>query len=140
MKRVWNVSDDPRRKDVQPRTLMIFQKSVAPGRYVNVPDARLAKAKKIYQDVEAGLVHIGDQLPEGYLRAKETIHLKVPEGHARAHGPLTSVEVDRAMAPIAEAKPEEKKEESKDDSKSSYGKKSKYSSKKKDEDKVDEDQ
>lgn len=141
MKRVWNVTDDPR-TDIRPCSLMIFQKSVAPGRYVNVPDARLAKAKKIYKDSEAGLVYIGDQLPEGYLRAKETIHLKVPEGHARAHGPLTPIEVERAVASLSpkgfeNPSPKDEPPEEKEDSKSK--KSSKYSFKKKGEDKGDKD-
>jgi hypothetical protein len=119
--KVWNISDDPS-TPVPARTLMVLGKTVLPGRFIYVDDKRLARAHKVRKDVEAGLLFIGPKLPAAYLASKQSkVHLKMPAGHKRAHGPdkvaktLTKAEtkvtktVTKAAAKVEKA--EDKKKE-----------------------------
>lgn len=85
--KVWNISDDPS-TPVPARTLMVLGKTVLPGRFIYVDEKRLTRAHKVKKDVEAGLLFVGAKLPAAYLTSKQSkIHLKMPAGHKRAHGP-----------------------------------------------------
>lgn len=91
--KVWNVSDDPSTA-VPARTIMVLGKAVLPGRFIYVDDKRLARAHKVKKDVEAGLLFVGAKLPASYLASKQSkIHLKMPAGHKRAHGPSKPAKV-----------------------------------------------
>jgi hypothetical protein len=103
--KVWNVSDDPSTA-VPARTIMVLGKTVLPGRFIYVDDKRLARAHKVKKDVEAGLLFVGPKLPAAYLASKQSkIHLKMPAGHKRAHGPDKPAKVVAKPAVKAAAKP-----------------------------------
>jgi len=129
MQKVWNITDGPRYRGAA-RTIMLFGKTVPPGRYVLVPEARLARAHKLVKDIDAGMVHVGD-LPGWYLASKKPPRVPFPIGHSRAHGPAleksptldkevsakVDAAVDKVTTPVVEkAKDPEKLEESKKDS------------------------
>lgn len=85
--KVWNISDDPSTA-VPARTIMVLGKAVMPGRFIYVDDKRLGRAHKVKKDAAEGLLFIGPKLPAAYLASKQSkVHLKVPAGHKRAHGP-----------------------------------------------------
>lgn len=97
--KVWNVSDDPSTA-VPARIVMVLGKAVLPGRFIYVDDRRLARAHKVKKDVEEGLLFIGAKLPSAYLASKQSkIHLKMPAGHKRAHGPDKPVKPTAKQAP-----------------------------------------
>jgi len=106
--KVWNVSDDPS-TEVPARTLMVLGKTVLPGRFIYVDDKRLARAHKVKKDVEAGLLFVGPRLPANYLASKQSkVHLKMPAGHKRAHGPdkvAPKVKAAKPAKPAPEAPP-----------------------------------
>ena len=113
--KVWNVSDDPS-TEVPARTIMVLGRAVLPGRFIYVDDKRLARAHKVKKDVEAGLLFIGAKLPAAYLATKKTkVHLKMPAGHKRAHGPPPKAKKAPKSAPKVEAmykyEPKKKKKE-----------------------------
>lgn len=83
--RVWNISDHPATK-VEARTVTIFGRPCAPGRYVLVSSEQLKNARKIEAEVAAKMLHVGDQPPEDYVRAKSVPRAPFPKGAARAHG------------------------------------------------------
>ena len=80
--RIWNITDDPA-NDHSPRGLMVFGRSVPPGRYVLVDTARLEGAHKLNKDVDNGLVYVGSR--PSYVAARQMPRLTLPEGVNRAH-------------------------------------------------------
>jgi hypothetical protein len=99
--KVWNVSDDPS-TDVAARTIMVFGKSVPPGRFVWAEDSRLARAHKIKKDIENGLLYVGALPPKSYLDSKgRKKHLSLPKGHKRAHGPDVKAKPAKPAPPPA---------------------------------------
>ncbi|NNL48481.1 MAG: hypothetical protein HKO76_08960 [Acidimicrobiia bacterium] len=114
--KVWNVSDDPG-TPVAARTIMVLGKAVPPGRYIWVDEDRLKRAAKVKKAAEDGLLFIGEKLPKAYLDSKMVkVHLKMPTGHARAHGPDKKVvQKPKAPPPKAEKKAKEKAKDKAED-------------------------
>jgi hypothetical protein len=108
MQKVWNITDHPG-SEVAPSTLMLFGKRVLPGRYVKVEDAQLKNAHKTAKDVKAGLIHIGDKLPDTYTAAKGMVHARLPQGHARAHGAPVKAKAAKVVVSETKAAPKFKK-------------------------------
>lgn len=106
--RVWNITDDPRRKDIAGVQLMILQKLVKPGAFVTLPDSETGGAK-LLEDQKRGLIWIGDQLPAGYLKAKNAKKVVLKEGVKRAHGenaaPTIKLEVTDRGLEVKEERP-----------------------------------
>jgi hypothetical protein len=84
--RVWNITDDPSRKDIAATPLVIFDKLVNPGAYADVPEMALENATKIHKEEAAGLLFIGPKLPEAYLQAKSPARAVIKDSVKRAHG------------------------------------------------------
>ena len=85
MKKVWNITDDPR-TDVPASILMLFGRQVPPGQYISVQDAELVNCHKLDGAIASKMVAIGDKPPADYLAAKSPLHLNLKDGHSRAHG------------------------------------------------------
>ena len=83
--KVWNVTDGPGFKG-RARALMLFGKTVAPGRYVDVKGEQLKNAHKIQKDVAAGMVYIGNTLPDSYAATRAKTKPRFPTKAVRAHG------------------------------------------------------
>jgi len=107
MQRVWNITDGSRFKGPA-RVMMLMGKTVDPGRFVTVPEDRIKKAHKLAADVANGAAHIGQALPDWYVREKTTKHVPFPVGHNRAHGaklessPTLKKEVDATVEKAVE--------------------------------------
>lgn len=97
MVRIWNISDHPN-TSVEPCTLMVLGRTVAPGRSVMVEQDRLAAAHKLQRDIERQLLFVGDALPADYRAAKQAPRAKVSKDAASAHGEAP-VEAIAAAAP-----------------------------------------
>lgn len=86
--KVWNLSDDPRTK-VEPQTIMMFGRAVAPGRSVEV-------SKEVVKNMEGRLsqmtdvIHVGEKAPDDYIAALGRKKIKLPSAHRRSHGPGTA--------------------------------------------------
>jgi hypothetical protein len=93
MAKVWNITGGPG-SESPPTVLMLLGKRVLPGRYTKVEASQLKNAHKIKKDVEAGLVFIGDKLPESHAAP---VHARLPVGHARSHG--EQAEVGKPLVP-----------------------------------------
>ena len=104
--RAWNITDDPRRKDIAPTQLMILQKIVKPGMSINIPDDMIDSAK-LEADRKAGLIFIGDRLPMDYLQAKSPVHamLKGKRAHGEAAKPDINLTVTKDGLKVEEEKP-----------------------------------
>jgi hypothetical protein len=86
MKKIWNITDDPSKKDIATRVLIVLGKAIQPGRCITVQDEELDGAHKVKKDVKSGLIHIGNTLPADYMAAKQVVRAKFPKGHNRAAG------------------------------------------------------
>lgn len=86
MARIWNITDHPGTAHT-PRVMMVLGRSIRPGKSINVPDERLAHAKKVQKAVVAKKLAIGSKPPASYLVAKNLTRLEMPAGAKRSHGP-----------------------------------------------------
>jgi hypothetical protein len=88
MAKVWNITDHPG-TSLPPRVMMVLGRSIRPGKCINVQDALLVNAHKVNRAVKAGKLFIGPKLPGDYLLAKNRgVKVELPDGVARAHGPV----------------------------------------------------
>lgn len=97
MAKIWNITDHPK-TDAPGVTWMVLGRSVKPGRFVRIPDARLVRAHKVQKDVEAGNLYIGEQPPPDYVKAKKPPRATLEAGVARSHGEVPT-EAIAAEAP-----------------------------------------
>lgn len=105
MEKVWNLTDDPRTEGPG-ITMMLFGKSVLPGRCVKVPEDMVKASKKIQVDIDAGRVAVGRRPPQGYLDAKAPPKAVRPAGSEVNHKPTTDAPVEEVKE---SPKPEPKK-------------------------------
>jgi len=100
--KVWNISDHPE-TDVEAQNLFLYGRSVAPGRFVRVPDEALKNPRKLMKEVAAGLAHLGETPPEDYLKARKPPKAEKPLNGVFAHGALLETKAEEPQ----EEKPEE---------------------------------
>src|SRR6185295_16578874 len=84
--KVWNVSDHPE-TDTPATPLVIGGQVVMPGSAAKIPLDVLENPTKLKAAAAAGFVHIGDQPPSDYLKAKHPPRVTLPANVKRAHGP-----------------------------------------------------
>lgn len=85
MSKLWNVSDDPK-SDVRPRAMLMMGSLVKPGEFVEVPDYRIAAAKRMSQ--KPG-IFFGDDLPRSYKYGKGSFvaePISATKGHVAPKG------------------------------------------------------
>ena len=101
--RVWNITDDANNPDVTPHNRMVLGKVVKPGRSVKVDEARLKLAHKVKRQVEAKLLHIGNQPPAGYVRQKKppraVVDARLVDDKGTRHGPKVDVAPGHGQVP-----------------------------------------
>jgi hypothetical protein len=101
--RVWNITDDANNPKVTPHNRMVLGKVIKPGRSVKVDEARLKLAHKVKKEVASKFLHIGDQLPPGYMHQKRppraVADSRLVDDKGRLHGAKKDVAPGHGQVP-----------------------------------------